>query len=192
LDVFNVRFFSGKNEKLPEKEEICVGNIFPRDSHTKEIVKKWMFFSHAGFEIRYPFEWIQHYTPEGQVELLPDWNPSVFDSGLKIEVANPGVNITTVYGKNPLENMVERFIEQRPNGYEGYKQIQQYDYEIRNVTHSKLYEFQYGDPGTCFQVMSLVAQKNLEMFVVTAFGTCYTFNEFRQIIEGIIYSFQVL
>jgi len=144
-----------------------------------------------GFKINHPQDWLVEYANQG-VELLPKDNPKVFDADLKREVASPGVNIKLVDLPDENADAVTQFIQFRPDGYNGYKQIKKYPCTIPNSTHATAYEFQY-DAGTIrFIALSLIVQKGTRMFNVTASGRSEDFEKFRSDLTDIVFSFGVL
>lgn len=145
-----------------------------------------------GFKISYPSNWIVQYTSACAIEICPSWNPHIFDPGLNREVASPGINITITSGRDPNENMVERFFGLRPRGYERYEFTKRYDHKVQNADFSVFYEFQYGNPDHRFCAMSLIAQKKSQMFTITASGIYSDLSSFRKMIEAILLSFQLL
>ena len=170
-----------------------VGFRKPPLEQIDEMVKGWKEHERLdyGFKISYPFDWVVKYTDQG-VEIYPRDNPHAFDSLLGRDVASPGINIIEIIGYDPNQNMVKKFVQTRPRGYERYKLIKRYSHKLRNAKYMAVYEFQYGTQDSLFSVLSLVAQRNSHMFVVTASGALQDFNSYRKLIEGIVFSFQLI
>ena len=196
LTVLLAKTDSGDRYKCESCTEHFSTNMETRKiSHTEvpSSIKRWeeLCRQDLGFKMSYPWNWKVMFTPQG-IEMLPCGNPHTFDPVLKREVASPGVNITIATGKDPTEDMVEKFVALRPNGYENYEFVQKHNLVIKNANHSAFYEFRYGEPDNKFNVMTLIAQKGNKMFVITASGKCSDFQNSRGDIWKMLHSLQLL
>jgi hypothetical protein len=144
-----------------------------------------------GFKLSYPWNWKVTSTSQG-IEMCPQGNPHTFDPVLKRDVTNPGVNITVYTGIDPTQNMVEKLIAARPNGYEQYEFVQKHELIVNNANHSAFYEFRYGEPNYRFSVITLIVQEDTKMFIITASGKCSDFPNSRGEIWKMMHSFQLL
>jgi hypothetical protein len=155
--------------------------------------QKWQQFERHdyGFAISYPVNWQIEYPGEEFV-LIPSHIPLVFDPLLGRKVPSPAVSIKKVFCKNDSENIVTTFAGARPNGYEGYSFVKTYPHTVTGARYEMAYEFQFGLPAFRFTVLSVLVQRKIEMFNITAQASNDDFERERDTLQRIAFSFHLI
>lgn len=144
-----------------------------------------------GFAISYPISWKIVY-PGNEFVFVPSHTTFVFDPTLRREVPSPIVNIVYGFCKNDSENMVTTFAKLRPDGYEMYSLLKTYSHVVAGARYIMAYEFQFGLPSVRFTVLSVLVQRKVEMFNITAQASTNDFERERDILQRIVFSFHFI
>jgi hypothetical protein len=158
-----------------------------------ETSQQWQQFERhdLGFAISYPASWQIEY-PGHEFLFVPSHTALVFDPILGRKVPSPVVNIVRSFCKNDSENMVTTFARLRPDGYEGYSLVKTYSHTVTGARYVMAYEFQFGLPSIRFTVLSVLVQRKVEMFNITAQARTDDFERERDTLQRIIFSFHLI
>jgi hypothetical protein len=155
--------------------------------------QQWQQFERHdyGFAISYPASWQVEY-PGDEFAFVPSHTARVFDQILGREVPSPVVNIVKVFCKNDNENMVTTFATLRSDGYEGYSLVKTYSHTVTGARYVMAYEFQFGLPSIRFTALSVLVQRKVEMFNITAQAGTDGFERERDTFQRIVFSFHLI
>jgi hypothetical protein len=154
--------------------------------------QQWQQFERhdRGFAISYPTSWEIVY-PGNAFVLIPNPATFVFDQTLGRNVASPAVNIVLSSSKKNSTNMVTAFSERRSAGYEGYSVIKTLSHTVAGARYVMAYEFQFGLPNARSIALSVLVQRKIEMFNVTAEARIDDFERERDTLQHIVFSFHL-
>jgi hypothetical protein len=85
--------------------------------------------------------------------------------------------------------MVSNFMKNRPIGYVKYKPGKHHSVMVPGARNLAAYEFQFKLGNKNFKALSLLVQKEMAMFNVTAMAKTGDFDIQRPVIERIVFSF---
>jgi hypothetical protein len=154
------------------------------------------FWSHLdrhdlGFVILYPTD-SEVLTVPGEIAIIPNWARPFWDPKFLRNAGSPSISIVKTGCKNPDENMVINFMKYQPDGYKNYKMGKRHPVIVAGARYLTAYEFQFALGDTRFNALSLLVQRELKLFNVTAAAEVNDFKTQRTVIERIVFSFQLI